>query len=144
MKKILVLNGPNLNRLGKREPEIYGRNTLEDIQIMLDQVSSPMGVKLEHYQSNHEGALIDRIYEAADAGFKGVIFNPGAYTHTSIALRDAIAGSGMSFIEVHISNIYKREEFRQHSYTAGVSTGVISGLGIQGYMAALHYLAMHA
>ena len=144
MKKILVLNGPNLNRLGKCEPEIYGRNTLEDIQTMLDQVSTSMGVKLEHFQSNHEGQLIDRIYEAADAGIKGVIFNPGAYTHTSVTLRDAIAGSGMSFIEVHLSNIYKRESFRHHSYTAGVSIGVISGLGIQGYMAALHYLAMYS
>lgn len=136
-----ILNGPNLNRLGLREPEVYGTTTLVQLQAGLDKTAERLGVRLEHFQSNHEGALIDRLYAWADAGVKKVVFNPGAYTHTSVALRDAILGSGLTVIEVHISNTYKREAFRHHSYTAPVSAGVVIGLGLHGYHAALEALA---
>lgn len=136
-----ILNGPNLQRLGLREPEIYGRTTLAELQTQLDAAAQRLGVRLEHFQSNHEGELIDRLYGWADAGVKKVVFNPGAFTHTSVALRDAIAGSGLQVVEVHISNTYKREDFRHHSYTAPVSTGAVIGLGLYGYHAALEFLA---
>lgn len=140
MKSIGILNGPNLQRLGLREPEIYGRTTLAELQSGLDEAAARLGVRLEHFQSNHEGELIDRIYAWADAGVRDIVFNPGAFTHTSVALRDAIAGAGVSVVEVHISNTFKREEFRHHSYTAPVSAGVIIGLGLHGYYAALEFL----
>lgn len=139
MKRIAVLNGPNLDRLGKREPEIYGRATLADLEEAL-RGEFAASAALEFFQSNHEGALIDRIAALADTKADGLVFNPGAYTHTSVALRDALAGSGLRVVEVHISNIYKREEFRQHSLTAAVSQAVISGLGFEGYHAAVRYL----
>jgi len=138
MHKILILNGPNLDRLGKREPEVYGDQTLDDLQNELTRFAGE--TRLEFYQSNHEGALIDRIAAAADSGLDGLIFNPGGFTHTSVALRDAIAGSGLPTVEVHISNIYQRESFRQHSYTAGACLGVMSGFGFSGYRYALDYL----
>ncbi len=131
--KILCLNGPNLNRLGKREPGIYGSETLSDVETRLRQLANGNGADLEFYQSNHEGALVDRIQEAAEDGTDGIIFNPAAYTHTSVALRDAIADAGLPTIEVHISNIHKREAFRHHSYLAPVCTGQIAGLGTYGY-----------
>lgn len=133
----LCLNGPNLNRLGKREPAIYGYETLADLELRLSEVAAAEGATIELKQSNHEGELIDWIYEAEDGKVDGIIFNPGAYTHTSVALRDAIASVEVPVIEVHISNIHQRESFRHHSYLAPVCVGQISGLGLYGYEAAL-------
>lgn len=138
--KYLCLNGPNLHRLGKREPAIYGHETLVDVENNLRRVASEFDAELELKQSNYEGQLIDWIYEAEDAGLDGIVFNPGAFTHTSIALRDAIAGVDIPVVEIHISNIHKREEFRHHSYLAAVCVGQISGLGTVGYEAALRSL----
>ena len=137
MKKIAVLNGPNLNRLGKREPEIYGSKTLDDLEVQLQATAKELACDLEFFQSNHEGQLIDKITELAESGFQGLIINPGGLTHTSVALRDAIAGSNLPTVEVHISNIYAREEFRKKSYLSDIAEGVISGLGVQGYELAL-------
>ena len=141
MKKIAVLNGPNLDRLGKREPEIYGTATLKDLEKMLRAEARKLGVPLTFFQSNHEGALIDKLGELADRRCDGVIINPGGLTHTSIALRDAIAGSGIPAVEVHISDICKREKFRRHSITAGACVAMISGRGLPGYVLALRRLA---
>lgn len=141
MKKIAIINGPNLDRLGVREPEIYGKTKLSDIIDSLKKRAAQLGFEIKAFQSNSEGEIIDKIYEFADAGVKLGIINPGAFTHTSVALRDCIAGSGIKFVEVHISNIYRREEFRHNSMTAPVCEGQISGLGIYGYRAALDYLA---
>lgn len=138
MKKIAVLNGPNLNRLGKREPEIYGSKTLDDIATEL-RIAFP-DTEFELCQSNHEGDLVDKFSELADSDTEGVIFNPAAYSHTSVALRDAISGAGIPVVEVHISNIHAREPFRHHSYTAEVSRGVITGLGTDGYRLAARAL----
>ena len=140
MKCIAVINGPNLNRLGKREPEIYGSETLEDLQGILGKRAKIHNCELKFHQSNHEGELIDMITEFADHGCDGLIINPGGLTHTSIALRDAIAGSELTAIEVHISNIHQREDFRHTSITAGVCKGSIAGLGLKGYVLALDYL----
>jgi 3-dehydroquinate dehydratase-2 len=139
MKKIAILNGPNLDRLGKREPEIYGLTTLADLE---KQMRAEFGAtaQLEFFQSNHEGALIDKIAALADAKFDGVVINGGAFTHTSVALRDALLGSKLAAVEVHISNIYKREEFRHLSYTAPACVAVITGLGLEGYFAAVRFL----
>ncbi len=136
--KLLVLNGPNLNRLGKREPEIYGHTTLEDIEENLQDVARKNDVQLTFFQSNTEGFLIDRIHAAADETVDGIIFNPGAYTHYSIALRDAIASVGVEVIEVHISNVHNREEFRRESVIAPVCRGQLTGFGADGYILALH------
>jgi 3-dehydroquinate dehydratase-2 len=141
MKRIGILNGPNLDRLGKREPKIYGTRSLRDLEAALKVDAQALGIELSVFQSNHEGALIEKIGYWADNAFTGLVINPGGYSHTSIALRDAIAASGLPTLEVHISNIYKREEFRKNSLTAGACLGVISGLGLEGYHAALYYLA---
>lgn len=138
--KFLCLNGPNLHRLGKREPAIYGHETLQDVEKNLREVAGSSQAEIEWKQSNYEGQLIDWIYEAEDAGWDGIVFNPGAFTHTSIALRDAIAGVEIPVVEIHISNIHKREKFRHHSYLAAVCVGQISGLGTFGYEAALRSL----
>jgi 3-dehydroquinate dehydratase II len=139
MKKIAILNGPNLDRLGKREPEIYGHATLTDLEQAL---RSEFGgtADLDFFQSNHEGALIDKIAAVTDAKFDGIVINGGAFTHTSVALRDALLGAHLPTIEVHISNIYKREEFRQKSLTAPACIAVITGLGLEGYHAAIRFL----
>jgi 3-dehydroquinate dehydratase-2 len=139
MKKIAILNGPNLDRLGKREPEIYGSTTLADLE---KQMHAEFGgtAQLEFFQSNHEGALIDKIAALTDAKFDGLVLNAGAFTHTSVALRDALLGSKLAAVEVHISNIYKREEFRHLSYTAPACLAVISGLGLEGYFAGVRFL----
>jgi len=139
MKKIAILNGPNLDRLGKREPEIYGSATLADLETQMRAEFGPTA-QLEFFQSNHEGSLIDRIAALADAKFDGVVINGGAFTHTSVALRDALLGSKLAAVEVHISNIYKREEFRHLSYTAPACIAVITGLGLEGYFAAVRFL----
>ncbi|WP_432358638.1 type II 3-dehydroquinate dehydratase [Sporosarcina sp. UB5] len=135
--RLLVLNGPNLNRLGKREPGIYGAETLTDVEQHLQSIAEKELIDITFYQSNVEGALIDKIHEAEDAGCDGIIFNPGAYTHTSIALRDAIASVDVPVIEVHISNIHSREPFRHTSMLAPVCIGQMSGFGINGYELAL-------
>ncbi len=139
MKTLLVLNGPNLDRLGLREPEVYGSTTLADLEQQLRDAFAGEA-NLEFFQSNHEGAIIDRIAKAADAKADGIVINPGAFTHTSVALRDSLAGANLPAIEVHISNIYKREAFRHNSLTAPVCLGVISGLGLEGYFAAVRAL----
>jgi 3-dehydroquinate dehydratase-2 len=141
MKRIVIINGPNLDRLGKREPSIYGDQTLTDLENLLTEAAAKLQVEVQFYQSNHEGFIIDEIGEFADAEVFGLIINPGALTHTSLALRDAIAGSDLPVVEVHISNIYNRESIRQHSMTAEACIGVISGLGLDGYVAALKHLA---
>ena len=135
--KLVVLNGPNLNRLGKREPEIYGSETLEDVRVKCEQLVAQYNASVTFYQSNHEGQLIDWIHEAADQEIDGIVFNPGAYTHTSIALRDAIASVDVPVIEIHISNIHKREAFRHESKLAAECVGQISGLGTFGYELAI-------
>lgn len=135
--RLLVLNGPNLNRLGKREPGIYGAETLSDVEDHLHSIAKEELVDISFYQSNVEGALIDKIHEADDTGCDGIIFNPGAYTHTSVALRDAIASVDVPVIEVHISNIHSREPFRQTSMLAPVCIGQLSGFGTGGYELAL-------
>jgi 3-dehydroquinate dehydratase II len=138
--RILVLHGPNLNLLGSREPEHYGRVTLSDINIALVRVAEAAEVDLEAFQSNHEGALIERIHAAREQGVRAIIINPAAYTHTSIALRDALAAVAIPFVEVHLSNVHAREPFRQHSYFSDLAIGVICGLGHEGYRLALEYL----
>jgi 3-dehydroquinate dehydratase-2 len=139
MKKIAILNGPNLDRLGKREPEIYGRATLADLEKAL-RTEFEATAELEFFQSNHEGALIDKIAALADAKFHGVVINGGAFTHTSVALRDALLGAHLPTVEVHISNIYQREDFRHTSLTAPACLAVITGLGLEGYHAAVRFL----
>jgi 3-dehydroquinate dehydratase-2 len=139
MKKIAILNGPNLDRLGKREPEIYGSATLGDLEKAL-RAEFDGKAELEFFQSNHEGELIDRIAKLADTKFGGIVINGGALTHTSVALRDALLGAHLPAVEVHISNIYKREEFRHNSLTAPACTAVITGLGLEGYHAAVRFL----
>jgi 3-dehydroquinate dehydratase-2 len=134
---ILVIQGPNLNLLGTREPKVYGKTTLEDIHTNLGTIAQSHSVDISTFQSNHEGELIDRIQKAKHDGVDFIIINPGAFTHTSVALRDALAGVAIPFTEVHLSNIYQREEFRKHSYLSDIATGVICGLGAIGYELAL-------
>ncbi len=135
--RILVLNGPNLNLLGQREPEKYGSATLESINERMLALSSEFGDDLTFFQSNHEGELIDTLHSARDNKIDFIIINPAAYTHTSVALRDALLAVDLPFIEVHISNIYQREPFRKHSYFSDIASGVISGFGAHGYEMAL-------
>ena len=137
MSNFLLLNGPNLNLLGTREPEIYGSTSLSDIEKKLSVICSQEKHSLDSFQSNAEHSLVDKIHDAKQAEVKCIIFNPGAFTHSSIALRDALSGIDIPFIEVHISNIYSREDFRQKSYLSDIAEGVISGLGVEGYELAL-------
>jgi 3-dehydroquinate dehydratase II len=137
MASILVLNGPNLNRLGVREPGIYGRDTLDDIRGRLEARATAAGHRLEFVQSNAEHLLVERIHQAWRDQVAFILFNPAAFTHTSVALRDALLGTGIPFIEVHLSNVHAREAFRRHSYFSDIAVGVISGLGAQGYELAL-------
>jgi len=142
MTSILILNGPNLNLLGTRQPEVYGITTLDDIEAQCNAAAKEMGVALAFAQSNSEGTLVDMIHAARDT-HDGIILNAGAYTHTSIALMDAISGAGIPTIELHLSNIHAREEFRHTSYIAKVAVGVICGFGAHGYTLALHAMARH-
>lgn len=138
-KKLLLLNGPNLNLLGTREPEMYGTTSLTDIIQAAQSQAKAEGAALMHFQSNHEGELIDRIHAARTEGVDAIVINPGGLTHTSVALRDALAGVAIPFIEIHISNVHQRESFRHHSYFSDVATGVVCGLGVDGYRFALDY-----
>ena len=137
MANFLLLNGPNLNLLGEREPELYGKTSLDQVVKNLSKISFKSGHELSDFQSNAEHELVDLIHKAKDNNVKCIIFNPGAFTHSSIALRDALAGTEIPFIEVHISNIYSREDFRQKSFLSEIAVGVISGLGVEGYELAL-------
>ncbi|KAK7530621.1 catabolic 3-dehydroquinase [Phyllosticta citribraziliensis] len=141
-KRILLINGPNLNLLGTREPHIYGSTTLSDVVDLAKQQAAELEVEVEDYQSNWEGAIIDRIHEARGR-IDAVIINPGALTHTSVALRDALVGIDVPFFEVHISNVHKREPFRHHSYLSDKAEAVICGLGTYGYTAAIDFAAKH-
>ena len=137
IKRMLLINGPNLNLLGTREPDVYGSECLDDVEINAVNQARAGNVELDSYQSNHEGAIIDRIQAARTAGYDAIIINPGGLTHTSVSLRDALVGVNIPFIEVHISNIKAREPFRHHSYLSDKATGVIMGLGTYGYTAAI-------
>ncbi len=133
MHKLLLLNGPNLNLLGQREPEVYGHDTLADVVERAQTKAKSFGHTFEDFQSNAEHELVNRIHQAKEDGVDMIIFNPGAFTHTSIALRDALLGVNIPFIELHLSNVFAREEFRQHSFLSGIAVGVISGMGAKGY-----------
>jgi 3-dehydroquinate dehydratase-2 len=139
---ILVLHGPNLNLLGKREPGVYGTTTLDAINHALEETAQALQVKVAAFQSNHEGALVDAIH-AALGQHQGILINPGAYTHTSVAIRDAIAAVALPTVEVHLSNVYRREAFRHHSYIAPVAVGQISGFGAESYLLGLRGLVHH-
>ncbi|KAI3394602.1 hypothetical protein diail_2525 [Diaporthe ilicicola] len=151
--RVLLINGPNLNLLGTREPQIYGSTTLADVVSTAESQAQSLGVTLETFQSNHEGAIVDRIQEAAGFGPNGqrntagkvsaIIINPGAYTHTSVAIRDALLGVEVPFVEVHVSNVHAREAWRKHSYFSDKAVAVIAGLGVYGYQAALEFVAKH-
>lgn len=138
-RKVLVLHGPNLNLLGTREPQTYGHTTLADINEALAKRAAVAGIELDTFQSNHEGNLVDRVQAARGEGVDFIIINPAAYTHTSVALRDALAGVAIPFVEVHLSNVHRREPFRHHSYFSDQAIGVICGLGWQGYLLAMEY-----
>lgn len=138
-KKILLLNGPNLNLLGTREPEVYGADTLADIENAATAQAAKAGAALLCFQSNHEGVLIDRIQAAKVEDVDAIVINPGGLTHTSVALRDALSSVAIPFVEVHISNIHQREAFRHHSYLSGIAVGVVCGLGADGYRAAIDF-----
>jgi 3-dehydroquinate dehydratase II len=144
MTSVYVLNGPNLNLLGTRRPEVYGSTTLADVEDLCRQEAGKLGLELEFLQSNHEGQLVDWIQEAgarvATGDCLGAVFNPGAYTHTSIALHDAIEGASLPVVEVHVSNVHAREEFRRHSFVSPVARGVVVGFGVYGYVLALRGL----
>lgn len=143
MMKLWVLNGPNINLLGMREPHIYGSHTLSALEQKLVQTGQAQDCRVECFQTNSESALIDKIQQAPQSHVSGIIINPAAFTHTSVALRDALLAIGCPFIEVHISNIYARESFRHHSYFSDIALGVISGLGTDGYLYALTALIYH-
>jgi 3-dehydroquinate dehydratase-2 len=137
--KILIIHGPNLNLLGKREPEIYGKITLSEINSQIEEEAEMLRVQVECFQSNSEGEIISKIQNAMGK-FDGIVINPAGYTHTSVAIRDAISSTGVPLVEVHISNIYKREEFRHRSFVSGVAIGVVSGFGVDSYLIGLRGL----
>jgi 3-dehydroquinate dehydratase-2 len=140
--KILIMHGPNLNLLGKREPDIYGTLTLDDINRNIAELATSLGVEVSFFQSNHEGELVQKIQDAMGV-YQAIVINPGAYTHTSVALRDAISSAGIPTVEAHISNIHRREEFRRHSYISGVALGQIAGFGPDSYLLALRAAVTH-
>jgi 3-dehydroquinate dehydratase-2 len=142
-KKILLLNGPNLNLLGTREPHIYGHETLSDIEARAVSQASALGAELSFFQTNHEGALVDRIHQARIEGVEAIVINPAAFTHYSVALRDALTGVSIPFVEVHISNVHAREEWRHKSFLSDKAAGVICGLGSFGYKAAIEWCIEH-
>lgn len=141
-KFILLINGPNLNLLGTREPHIYGSTTLADVESLSKSHATSLGAVLETFQSNHEGAIIDRIHTARNK-VDGIIINPGGYTHTSVAIRDALLGTEIPYIELHVSNVHAREPWRHHSYFSDKAVGIIVGLGVHGYKAAVEHVALN-
>lgn len=141
-RNILLINGPNLNLLGTREPHIYGSTTLDDVVSSAREQATQLSVQFDTFQSNHEGAIVDRIH-AARGTVDAIVINPGAYTHTSVAIRDALLGVGIPFVELHVTNVHAREEFRRHSYLSDKAAAVICGLGVFGYTVALEYAAKH-
>ena len=141
MKTIGLLNGPNLDRLGKREPKVYGSMTLKEIEDKVMSKAESCGCRVSAFQSNHEGVLIDKIHEWGDGGFFGLILNPGGLTHTSVALRDAVVASGLKTVEVHLSNIHAREDFRHKSLISGIAAAVVDGMNHHGYLSALRFLS---
>lgn len=141
--KLLLLNGPNLNLLGTREPQTYGATTLAEVESMMGAAAAARGAELLCFQSNHEGALIDRIHAARTEQVDAIVINPGGLTHTSVALRDALAGVAIPFIEVHVSNVHAREAFRHHSYLSPIARGVLAGFGVDGYRMALNHWLDH-
>lgn len=144
MKNVLVLHGPNLNLLGTREPDVYGRVTLDEINAKLTLQAQAIGAKLATFQSNTEGTLVDRIQQARTDGTDFIIINPAAFTHTSVAIRDALSAVSIPFVEVHLSNVFAREAFRKESYFSDIAVGVISGLGATGYELALQFALQHS
>ena len=138
--KILLVNGPNLNLLGTREPARYGHTTLAEVETMFRDAGQALGVQTECFQSNHEGAIVERIHAARTEGVAGIVINPGAYTHTSVAIRDAFAGTAVPFAEIHVSNVHAREPFRHHSYLSEIAAGIVVGFGVEGYVLALRGL----
>lgn len=138
---VLLINGPNLNALGTRKPEVYGRTTLADVEASMQAQAKELGLDLECFQNNHEGGIVDRIHEAKAQGCRYFIINPGAYTHTSVAIRDAFEGVDIPFIEVHISNVHAREEFRHHSHLSPIAAAILVGCGVKGYNLALELVA---
>ncbi|MDO8989361.1 MAG: type II 3-dehydroquinate dehydratase [Sideroxyarcus sp.] len=144
MKNILVLHGPNLNLLGTREPEVYGRVTLDEINSKLSAIAATKGAKLAYFQSNAEAALVDRVQQARTDGTDFIIINPAAFTHTSVSIRDALAAIAIPFVEVHLSNVHAREAFRKESYFSDIAVGVITGLGATGYELALQFALQHS
>jgi 3-dehydroquinate dehydratase II len=141
-KSILLINGPNLNLLGIREPHIYGKTTLADVEASAKSQADSLGAELETFQSNHEGAIIDRI-QAGRGHFDGIIINPGGFTHTSVAIRDALLGVDIPFVELHVSNIHAREPWRHHSYFSDKASAIIMGMGVHGYKAAVEHVALN-
>ncbi|TFB00881.1 Catabolic 3-dehydroquinase [Trichoderma ghanense] len=141
-QRILLINGPNLNLLGTREPQIYGSSTLNDVVTQAQAQAAELSVQIEAFQSNHEGAIVDKI-QAARGAKDAIIINPGAFTHTSVAIRDALLGVGIPFVEVHVSNVHAREQWRRHSYLSDKAEAVICGLGVFGYTAAIEFAAKH-
>jgi 3-dehydroquinate dehydratase II len=140
-KRILLINGPNLNLLGIREPHIYGSTTLAQVESSMKERAQKLNIEFLHFQSNHEGAIIDRIQAAHTEGVQGIIINPGGYTHTSVAIRDTLLAVNIPFVELHVSNVHARESWRQHSYFADKAQATIAGLGVYGYVAALEWWA---
>ncbi|KAF6811343.1 3-dehydroquinate dehydratase [Colletotrichum sojae] len=140
--RILLINGPNLNLLGTREPHIYGSTTLPDVVAAAEKQASDLNISIQNFQSNHEGDIIDRIHEAR-GNIDAIVINPGAYTHTSVAIRDALLGVDIPFVEIHVTNVHGREEFRRHSYFSDKAAAVICGLGVFGYTAAIEFAARH-
>ncbi len=138
--KLLLINGPNLNLLGTREPAKYGHTTLPEVEALLREEAQRLGAELAVFQSNHEGGIVDRIHAAQTEGVAGIVINPGAYTHTSVAIRDAFAGTAIPFAEIHISNVHAREPFRHHSYLSEIAAGIVIGMGVEGYRLALQGL----
>jgi 3-dehydroquinate dehydratase-2 len=138
--KILLINGPNLNLLGTREPAKYGHTTLPEVEAMVREAGHALGVEVGCFQSNHEGGIVDRIHAARAEGVAGIVINPGAYTHTSVAIRDAFAGTAIPFAEIHVSNVHAREPFRHHSYLSEIAAGIVVGFGVEGYVLALRGL----
>jgi len=144
MKNILVLHGPNLNLLGSREPDVYGRVTLDEINVKLQQIALEKGAGLQYFQSNAESALVDRVQQARQDGTDFIVINPAAFTHTSVALRDALAAVAIPFLEIHLSNVFAREAFRKESYFSDLAVGVISGLGASGYELAVQFALQYS